>query len=121
MTKHALITGVTGQDGAYLAKLLLEKGYRVHGLVARRSSDTRWRLRELGIESDIVFLDGDLSDGTALQRAVIKARPDEIYNLAAQSFVATSWDQPITTGIVDGIGATHLLEVIRQFSSETRF
>ncbi len=121
MTKHALITGVTGQDGAYLAKLLLEKGYRVHGLVARRSSDTRWRLRELGIESDIVFLDGDLSDGTALQRAVIKARPDEIYNLAAQSFVATSWDQPITTGIVDGLGVTHLLEVIRQFSSETRF
>ncbi|SDK92187.1 GDP-mannose 4,6-dehydratase [Pseudomonas indica] len=121
MTKHALITGITGQDGAYLAKLLLEKGYRVHGLVARRSSDTRWRLRELGIESDIVFLDGDLSDGTALQRAVVKARPDEIYNLAAQSFVATSWDQPITTGIVDGLGVTHLLEAIRQFSPETRF
>ncbi len=72
MTKSALITGLTGQDGAYLAKLLLEKGYKVHGLVARRSSDTRWRLRELGIESEVVYLDGDLADASSVQRAVIK-------------------------------------------------
>ncbi|MFV3305099.1 GDP-mannose 4,6-dehydratase [Pseudomonas sp. NY15181] len=121
MTRNALITGVTGQDGAYLAKLLLEKGYRVHGLVARRSSDTRWRLRELGIESEVVYLEGDLADACSVQRAVIKAKPDELYNLGAQSFVGSSWDQPVTTGIVDGLGVTHLLEAIRQFSPETRF
>lgn len=121
MTKNALITGVTGQDGAYLAKLLLEKGYRVHGLVARRSTDTRWRLRELGIESELVYLDGDLSDGSSIQRALIKSKADEVYNLGAQSFVGSSWDQPITTGVVDGLGVTHLLEAIRQFSPQTRF
>ncbi|CAD5107400.1 GDP-mannose 4,6-dehydratase [Zestomonas carbonaria] len=121
MNKSALITGVTGQDGAYLAKLLLEKGYRVHGLVARRSSDVRWRLRELGIESELIYLDGDMADACSIQRAVLKARPDELYNLAAQSFVAASWDQPITTGIVDGLGVTHLLEAIRQVSPDTRF
>ncbi|MDN6872628.1 GDP-mannose 4,6-dehydratase [Pseudomonas citronellolis] len=121
MTRNALITGVTGQDGAYLAKLLLEKGYRVHGLVARRSSDTRWRLRELDIESELVYLDGDMADASSIQRAVIKAKPDEIYNLAAQSFVGSSWDQPITTAVVDGLGVTHLLEAIRQFSPQTRF
>jgi len=121
MTRNALITGVTGQDGAYLAKLLLEKGYRVHGLVARRSSDTRWRLRELGIESELVYLDGDMADASSIQRAVIKSKPDEIYNLAAQSFVGSSWDQPITTAVVDGLGVTHLLEAIRQFSPQTRF
>ncbi len=71
MTRSALVTGITGQDGAYLAKLLLEKGYRVHGLVARRSSDTRWRLRELGIEGDIQYEDGDMADACSVQRAVI--------------------------------------------------
>lgn len=121
MTKSALVTGVTGQDGAYLAKLLLDKGYQVHGLVARRSSDTRWRLRELGIESQINYLDGDLADACSVQRAVIKAKPQEVYNLGAQSFVGSSWDQPVTTGIVDGLGVTHLLEAIRQFSPEARF
>lgn len=120
-SKSALITGLTGQDGAYLAKLLLEKGYQVHGLVARRSSDTRWRLRELGIESQINYLDGDLADACSVQRAVLKAKPDELYNLGAQSFVGSSWDQPITTGIVDGLGVTHVLEAIRQFSPHTRF
>ncbi|MBF4555642.1 MAG: GDP-mannose 4,6-dehydratase [Pseudomonadales bacterium] len=121
MTKSALITGITGQDGAYLAKLLLDKGYKVHGLVARRSSDSRWRLREMGVEADIVYLDGDMADACSVQRAVIKSAPDEVYNLAAQSFVAASWDQPVTTGIVDGLGVTHLLEAIRQFSPNTRF
>lgn len=121
MTKSALVTGITGQDGAYLAKFLLAKGYQVHGLVARRSSDTRWRLRELGIEGDIQYLDGDLSDGSSLQRALLKSRADEVYNLGAQSFVGSSWDQPVTTGIVDGLGVTHLLEAIRQLAPETRF
>lgn len=121
MNKSALITGVTGQDGAYLAKLLLEKGYEVYGLVARRSSDTRWRLRELSIEGEVRYLEGDLADACSIQRAVIKAKPQEVYNLGAQSFVASSWDQPVTTGVVDGLGVTHLLEAIRQFSPETRF
>lgn len=121
MKKHALITGVTGQDGAYLAKLLLDKGYKVYGLVARRSSDTSWRLRELGIANDIEFIEGDLADACSIQRAVIKSQPDEIYNLGAQSFVGSSWDQPVTTAIVDGLGVTHVLEAIRQFSPHTRF
>src|SRR5690554_4948957 len=121
MNKHALITGVTGQDGAYLAKLLLDKGYRVYGLVARRSTDTSWRLREMGIASDIEFIEGDLADACSVQRAVIKSRPDEVYNLGAQSFVGSSWDQPVTTGIVDGLAVTHVLEAIRQFSPESRF
>lgn len=121
MSKSALITGVTGQDGAYLAQLLLAKGYEVHGLVARRSSDTRWRLRELGIADQLHYIEGDLADACSVQRAVIKAKPQEIYNLGAQSFVGSSWDQPVTTGIVDGLGVTHLLEAIRQFSPEARF
>ena len=121
MTKTALITGVTGQDGAYLAKLLLEKGYEVHGLVARRSTDTRWRLRELGIEGQIRYQEGDLADACSIQRAVIKSKPQEIYNLGAQSFVGSSWDQPVTTGIVDGLGVTHVLEAIRQFCPDSRF
>lgn len=121
MSKTALITGITGQDGAYLAKLLLEKGYEVHGFVARRSSDTRWRLRELGVDSDIRFLEGDLADACSVQRAVIKSQPQEVYNLGAQSFVGTSWDQPVTTGVVDGLGVTHFLEAIRQFSPQARF
>ncbi len=121
MSKNALITGITGQDGAYLAKLLLDKDYQVFGLVARRSSDTRWRLRELGIETRITYLEGDLADASSVQRAIIRARPDELYNLGAQSFVGTSWDQPITTGVVDGLGVAHVLEALRQSSPHTRF
>lgn len=121
MSKTALITGITGQDGTYLAKLLLDKGYKVFALVARRASDTYWRLREMGIENAVEFVYGDLADATSIQRAVIEAEPDEFYNLAAQSFVATSWDQPVLTGVVDGLGVTHCLEAIRQFSPGTRF
>lgn len=121
MNKHALITGITGQDGAYLARLLLDKGYKVFGLVARRSSDTHWRLRELSILDQIELLEGDLADACSVQRAVLAARPDEVYNLGAQSFVGTSWNQPVTTGIVSGLAVTHLLEAIRQFSPESRF
>jgi GDPmannose 4,6-dehydratase len=121
MTKTALITGVTGQDGAYLAKLLLDKEYKVYGLLARRSSDTLWRLRELGIVGQLQFIEGDLADATSAIRAVCQSRPDEIYNLGAQSFVGTSWNQPVVTGMVDGLGVTHMLEAIRQFRPESRF
>lgn len=121
MTKTALITGVTGQDGAYLAKLLLDKDYKVYGLLARRSSDTLWRLRELGILERLQFIEGDLADATSAIRAVCQSRPDEIYNLGAQSFVGTSWNQPVVTGMVDGLGVTHMLEAIRQFCPAARF
>lgn len=121
MTKTALITGVTGQDGAYLAKLLLDKDYLVVGMLARRSSDTLWRLRELGIVEKLKFIDGDLGDATSIVRAVCQSSPDEIYNLGAQSFVGTSWNQPAVTGMVDGLGVTHMLEAIRQFSPASRF
>lgn len=121
MPKRALITGITGQDGAYLAQLLLAKGYKVFGLFARRSSDTLWRLRYLDVDKDVTLLDGDMSDPSALVRVLEASKPDELYNLAAQSFVATSWAQPILTGSVTGMGAVHLLEAMRIASPGTRF
>ena len=121
MNKTALITGVTGQDGAYLAQLLLKKGYDVHGLMARRSSDSSWRLRELGIHDDIRLLSGDMTDTASLMRAVEKSAPAEVYNMAAQSFVGSSWDQPEFTGDVDAIGVTRLLEAIRMMAPTARF
>ena len=121
MTRSALITGITGQDGAYLAKLLLEKGYNVHGLLARRSSDTSWRLRYLGIENDVQYIEGDLTDAASLVRALAHFKVDEVYNLGAQSFVATSWMQPVLTGYVTGLGAVNLLEAIRLTNSKTRY
>ena len=121
MNKTALITGVTGQDGAYLAQLLLKKGYDVHGLIARRSTDPTWRLKELRIHGDVRLINGDLTDTSSLMRAVEKARPTEVYNLAAQSFVGSSWDQPEFTGNVDAIGVTRLLEAIRIVSPVSRF
>jgi GDPmannose 4,6-dehydratase len=113
MNKTALITGITGQDGAYLAKLLLEKGYRVHGLLARRSSDTLWRLRHVGVENDVHLFDGDIMDLSSMIRIVEESKAAEIYNLAAQSFVGTSWSQPLLTGAVTGLGAVNLLEAMR--------
>src|ERR1700719_4082697 len=100
MGKVALLTGVTGQDGAYLAQLLLKKGYEVHGLLARRSSDTCWRLRYLKILDDVNLVEGDLIDPGCLVRAITQYTPDEVYNLGAQSFVGTSWAQPVFTGYV---------------------
>lgn len=120
MSKRALITGVTGQDGAYLSHFLLEKGYEVHGVLARRSSETIWRLRYLGVEDKVKLIDGDLTDGSSLFRAVKEIQPDEIYNLGAQSFVATSWFQPILTGYVTGLGAVHLLEAVRLAKPDTK-
>lgn len=121
MTPSALITGITGQDGAYLAKLLLGKGYRVFGLLPRRSSDTLWRLRELGIHTAVEFIDGDMTDLGSLLRAVDKSQPDEVYNLAAQSFVGTSWQQPLLTAQVSGVGAANLLEALRLTRARARF
>ena len=121
MSKKALITGVTGQDGSYLAKLLLEKNYDVYGLTARRSSDSKWRLRELEIEKDVNYVNGDLTDGTSIQTAVAGVEQDEIYNLAAQSFVGVSWNQPILTSQIDAIGVTHILESIRSINPSIKF
>ncbi len=121
MNKTALITGITGQDGAYLAQLLLKKGYAVHGLLARRSTDSTWRLKELGVWDDVQFINGDMTDTSSLMRVVEKARPTEVYNLAAQSFVGSSWDQPEFTGDVNAIGVTRLLESIRRVSPTARF
>lgn len=121
MNRTALITGITGQDGAYLSKLLLAKGYRVFGLLARRSSDTLWRLRHLGVVDQVTLIDGDLVDGTSIIRALEKSRPTEVYNLGAQSFVGSSWDQPFLTAQVTGVGALHVLEAIRQIDPRIRF
>ncbi len=121
--KRALVTGVTGQDGAYLSQLLLEKGYEVHGLVRRSSSADviDAKLRWLNIHKDIRFVDGNLLDTTSLIRAVREIKPDEVYNLAAQSFVKSSWSQPLLTGQVTGMGALHVLEAIRLERPEARF
>lgn len=120
-SKSALITGITGQDGAYLARLLLDKGYTVFGVLARRSTDTLWRLRELGVERDVKLLDGDLTDLSSLIRAMESSRACEVYNLGAQSFVATSWQQPILTAQVDGVGAINILEAVRIVNRDAHF
>lgn len=119
MTKQALITGVTGQDGSYLAELLLEKGYKVYGLRRRTSVPILENISH--IANEIEFIEGDLLDLSSLVQAVKKSNPDEIYNLAAQSFVGTSWDQAILTGQVTGIGVTNMLEAARIVKPEARF
>ena len=119
--KNALITGITGQDGAYLAKLLLEKGYSVHGVHARRTTNKLWRLRHLGIEGEVNLLDGDLTDLSALIHIMEKTAACEVYNLGAQSFVSTSWEQPIMTGNVTAIGALNVLEAVRIVNPKARF
>jgi GDPmannose 4,6-dehydratase len=113
MAKKALITGVTGQDGAYLARLLLNKGYEVYGAARRTASLNHWRLVDLGIEKDLRFVELELAEFSNILRTVDKVRPDEVYNLAAQSFVGTSFEQPLYTGQVDGMAVTMLLEAIR--------
>jgi len=119
--KHALITGVTGQDGAYLARFLLEKGYSVHGVIARRGTDTLWRLRELSVLDEIEIIDADLIDLSSMIRALEKTQAEEIYNLAAQSFVATSWDQPLLTAEVTAVGALRVLEAMRIVNPKAHF
>jgi GDPmannose 4,6-dehydratase len=119
--KNALITGITGQDGAYLAKLLIDKGYNVFGLHARRSTNTLWRLQHLGVESAVQLLEGDLMDLSSLIRAMEKSQACEVYNLGAQSFVGTSWDQPVLTAQVTGVGALNVLEAVRIVNAKARF
>ncbi|HXP78056.1 MAG TPA: GDP-mannose 4,6-dehydratase [Stellaceae bacterium] len=121
--KRAFITGITGQDGAYLSQFLLGKGYEVFGLVRRSSwsegMDTR--LKWLGIAGDVELVDGNLTDLSSLERLLRQIRPDEIYNLAAQSFVKASWHQPLLTGSVTGLGAVNMLEATRLECPQARF
>ena len=120
---RALITGVTGQDGAYLAKLLLDKGYEVFGLLRRSASAdvVDGRLRWLGIAGRLRMIDGDILDLSSLIRALQEAEPDEVYNLAAQSFVKTSWTQPLLTGQVTALGAHNMIEAVRLVRPQARF
>ncbi len=115
MVKTAFITGISGQDGAYLAQFLLAKEYRVFGATRRTASINTHRLQYLGIEKDIEFVDFDLLEFTNILRVIEKIAPDEIYNLAAQSFVGTSFEQPLFTADVDALGVTRILEAIRTF------
>ncbi|MEA2391223.1 MAG: GDPmannose 4,6-dehydratase [Solirubrobacteraceae bacterium] len=119
MPPRALITGITGQDGSYLADLLLEKGYEVHGMVRRASTEKFERIEHLG--DRITLHQGDLLDHRSLVDALRSARPDEIYNLAAMSFVAVSWIQPTLTAEFTGVGVTRLLEAMREVCPEARF
>ena len=123
MARRALITGITGQDGAYLSKLLLDKGYEVHGLVRRSSTAdvNDVRLRWLGIEKQVRLIDGNLLDLSGLIRTIRDVQPDEVYNLAAQSFVKSSWHQPILTGQVTALGVTNVLEALRLERPGARF
>jgi GDPmannose 4,6-dehydratase len=117
--KTALITGITGQDGSYLAELLLAKGYRVVGMTRRSSTDVHERIQH--IVDDIEFVSGDLLDQSSITTIVANVRPDEIYNLAAQSFVPTSWTQPVLTGEFTALGVTRVLEAIRAVDPKIRF
>ena len=120
-SKRALITGITGQDGAYLAKFLLDKGYEVYGTYRRLSTPNFWRLQYLGIFEKVNLIPADLIDANSMVEAIKISEPDEIYNLAAQSFVGASFEQPIATGEVTGLGVTRILEAIRQINPKIRF
>ena len=123
MSKKALITGITGQDGAYLARFLLSKGYDVYGLVRRSSSSNvnDYRLHWLGVADQVALMDGNLLDLSGLIRTFREVKPDEVYNLAAQSFVKSSWQQPLLTGQVTGLGVGNVLEAVRLEAPEARF
>jgi GDPmannose 4,6-dehydratase len=119
MTKKALVTGITGQDGSYLAELLLEKGYKVYGLKRRTSTPIMVNIEH--IKNEIEFIDGDLLDQSSLINAIRVSQPDEVYNLAAQSFVATSWAQPILTAQSTALGVTNMLEAVRIVKQDAKF
>ena len=121
MTKKALITGITGQDGAYLSKLLLEKGYKVYGTYRRTSTPNFWRLQFLDVVDKINYIVVDLVDSSSIVEAIKISEPDEVYNLAAQSFVGASFENPIATGMVSGLGVTSILEAIRNLNREIKF
>jgi GDPmannose 4,6-dehydratase len=123
MAKQALVTGISGQDGAYLSQLLLDKGYSVHGLLRRSASadviDTR--LKMLDIADKVTLHDGNLTDITSLIRVLQEVEPDEVYNLGAQSFVKSSWQQPLLTGHVTALGVSNILEAVRIVAPKARF
>lgn len=119
MAKRALITGITGQDGSYLAEFLLKKGYKVYGTVRRLSTPNMENIKQL--VHDVELLSADLLDQSSLADAVKAADPDEVYNLAAQSFVKASWDQPVLTGEFTALGVTRILEAIRSVNPRIRF
>ncbi|MGY4818556.1 GDP-mannose 4,6-dehydratase [Pseudomonas chlororaphis subsp. piscium] len=123
MQKNALVTGVTGQDGAYLVELLLSKGYEVYGAYRRTSSVNFWRMEELGVlnHDRLHLVEFDLTDLAGTIRLIENCKPDEVYNLAAQSFVGVSFDQPITTAQITGVGALNLLEAIRIVNPKIRY
>jgi GDPmannose 4,6-dehydratase len=121
MAKTALITGASGQDGAYLSKFLLQRGYKVYGAIRRASSRDLWRFRELSIERDVEIVSLELLEESNIARLIAKLQPDELYNLAAQSFVGTSFEQPIYTTEVDAVGVCRILEAIRLTSCHTKF
>ena len=118
--KKALITGVTGQDGAYLSKFLLDKGYEVFGVVRRVSTPNFWRLQDLGILDKITLISADLSDMSSLAEAIQESNPDEIYNLAAQSFVGSSFDQPLQSADINGLALLRILEIVRKFNPKIK-
>ena len=117
--KKALITGITGQDGSYLAEILLDKGYKVYGMKRRSASDNFWRIEHL--LTDVELVDGDLTDQSSLFKIIRATDPDEVYNLAAQSFVGLSWHQPVLTSEVTGIGVLKLLEACRDHNPKIKF
>ncbi len=121
--RKALITGITGQDGAYLAQFLVEKGYKVYGAYRRTSSENFWRIEYLGFQDDsnLEFIELDITDQSNIIRIISKHEIDEIYNLAAQSFVGVSFEQPIMTSLTTGLGVTHLLEAVRIVNPKIRF
>jgi GDPmannose 4,6-dehydratase len=119
--KTALITGVTGQDGCYLAKNLLDKGYKVYGAVKHTTGIQNWRLDEMGITHDIEYVDVDIVDQANVRRMIDKTKPDEVYNLAAQSFVALSFEQPEMAALIDGVGVLRVLETIYQVNPDIKF
>jgi len=121
MSKRALITGITGQDGAYLAKFLLDKGYEVYGTYRRLSTPNFWRLQYLDIFEEVNLISADLVDAGSIIEAIEISNPEEIYHLAAQSFVEASFEQPIGTGEVTGLGVARVLEAIRQINPEIKF
>lgn len=121
IVKKAIISGVTGQDGAYLSKLLLEKGYKVYGAFRRISHPVMTRLEWLGVAQDVEMVDFDLCEENNVNRLIRDVQPDEFYNLAAQSFVGSSWEQPFYTTDVNAVGVLRVLEAIRTFSPHTRF
>jgi len=119
--KRALITGTTGQDGSYLAKFLLSKGYKVYGTYRRLSTPNFWRLQYLGIFEKINLIPADLADMSSIVEAIRMTQPEEIYHLAAQSFVGASFEQPLGSGEITGLGVTRVLEAIRQVNPEIKF